>query len=79
MTNTHHPVDATEYYIIPSGAEVIDVSENLSSLGGQIVQYVAHSTCIDGKNKGQRVEDLKKAEKLLQRELRGPDPFLVDT
>lgn len=70
MTKQHDPVDAPEYYIFPSGVETIDVSENLSSLGGQIVQYVVRSTRIDGKNKGNRVEDLEKAEKLLQRELR---------
>ena len=70
MTKQHHPVDAPEYYIFPSGVETIEVSENLTSLGGQIVQYVVRSTRIDGKNKGKRVEDLEKAEKLLQRELR---------
>ncbi|WP_297552542.1 DUF3310 domain-containing protein [uncultured Corynebacterium sp.] len=70
MTSAHRPVDTPEYYIFPSGTEVIDISENLSSLGGQVVQYVARSTRIDGKNKGKRVEDLRKAMTLLQRELR---------
>lgn len=70
MTSAHRPVDTPEYYIFPSGTEVIDLSENLSSLGGQVVQYVARSTRIDGKNKGKRVEDLRKAMTLLQRELR---------
>lgn len=69
MTSTHRPADTPEYYIFPSGTEVIDLSENLSSLGGQVVQYVARSTRIDGKNKGKRVEDLRKAMNLLQREL----------
>lgn len=58
------------YYKFPSGAEAADIAEYLTSNGGQIVQYVARSTRIDGLKKGDSVEDLEKASKLLNREIK---------
>lgn len=56
-----------------NGAEVIDITENLSCNGAQAVQYIARSTRIDGKNKGSTVgeivEDLRKAVWFAEREI----------
>ena len=57
------------HYKFSNGTEVIDISENLTSNGGQIVQYVARATRLDGKVKGKPVEDLRKARFFLDREI----------
>ncbi|WP_231839056.1 DUF3310 domain-containing protein [Corynebacterium glutamicum] len=59
-----------DYYKFPSGAEVADIAEHLTSNGGQAVQYVARSTRIDGCNKGDSVENLEKAIWFLNREIK---------
>lgn len=57
------------HYRFPGGAEVIQISEHLSSNGGQAVQYVARATRLDGQIKGNAVEDLEKAAFFIQREI----------
>lgn len=48
------------YYQFPGGHEVRHISAHLSGFGSQMVQYVARSTRLDGDNKGDLVDDLKK-------------------
>lgn len=61
-----------DYYQFPNGLQAADIAEHLSGNGSQIVGYVARSTRIDGKTKGQskeaRIQDLEKAGHLLERE-----------
>lgn len=57
------------YYQFPGGHEVRHISAHLTSYGGQAVQYVARSTRLDGNNKGDRVENLRKAVKLIEWEI----------
>lgn len=57
------------HYRFPNGAEVINISEWLTSNGGQAVQYVARATRTDGRVKGNPVEDIRKAVWFLSREL----------
>lgn len=63
--------DATnpEHYQFPGGAEVIDISEWLSANGAQAFQYVARATRVDGKTKGDPIEDLRKARWFIDREI----------
>lgn len=49
--------------------QVKDISQHLTSLGGQALQYVARSTRLDGNNKGEQVKDLKKAIDLIRWEI----------
>lgn len=58
-----------DHYKFPGGAEVIDISEHLTSNGGQVVQYVARATRLDGHIKGNALEDLRKASFFLSREI----------
>lgn len=58
-----------DHYKFPSGIEVIDLSEHLTSNAGQAVQYLARACRLDGRVKGNPVEDVKKAIRLAQREL----------
>ena len=52
-------------------AELISISENLTSNGGQALQYVARSTRLDRSLiKGNPVEDLEKAIWFCQREIK---------
>lgn len=57
------------HYKFPSGAEVKDISGHLTSFGGQALQYIARATRLDGNNKGESVEDLKKALRFVQWEI----------
>ncbi len=57
-----------KHYQFSNGVQVIDITENLTSNGGQAVQYIARSTRLDGVNKGSQVEDLDKAIWFCQRE-----------
>lgn len=49
--------------------QVMDISRYLSSNGGQAVQYIARSTRLDGRNKGEMVKDLKKAIDMISDEI----------
>ena len=57
------------YQGFSNGAEVIDISENLTSNGGQAVQYIARSTRNDGVVKCDPIEDLHKAVWFIEREI----------
>ncbi|QMV86482.1 DUF3310 domain-containing protein [Corynebacterium hindlerae] len=67
---TWPPQSCPAYYQFPNGVQVADISEHLTSNGGQVVQYVARSTRLDGLNKGEVLKDLMKARDLLNREIR---------
>lgn len=58
------------YYLLPNGIEVGDVTDHLTSNGGQAVQYIARSCRIDGQHKGERIKDLKKAKDMIDREIK---------
>lgn len=66
MTDNTNP---EHYRGFSNGAEVIDISENLTSNGAQAVQYIARSTRLDGNNKGDVIEDLRKAVWFVEREI----------
>ncbi|MEU2002028.1 hypothetical protein ACH47B_13135 [Rhodococcus sp. NPDC019627] len=57
------------HYQFPNGAEVIHISEWLTSNAGQAVQYIARSCRLDGRNKGNTIEDLRKSLVFVQREI----------
>ncbi|NKY60776.1 ParB N-terminal domain-containing protein [Nocardia flavorosea] len=57
------------YYCFPNGAEAIDITQWLSACGSQAAQYVIRATRIDGKVKGDPIEDLTKAIWFLEREV----------
>lgn len=57
------------HYRFPGGAEVISISEHLTSNGGQAVQYIARATRLDGQIKGNAIEDLEKSLFFIQREI----------
>ena len=63
------PINPQHYQGFSNGAEVIDITENLTGNGAQAVGYIARSTRIDGKNKGAEVEDLEKAIWFIKREI----------
>lgn len=65
---TTDPISPAHYQGFSRGAEVIDITENLTSNGGQAVQYVARSCRLDGANKGDQIEDIDKAIWFLTRE-----------
>jgi len=66
MTDTTNP---GYYRGFSNGAEVIDISENLTANGAQALQYIARSCRVDGHNKGNTVENLEKAIWFLHREI----------
>ena len=59
-----------DHYKFGSGAEVLDISQWLTSNAAQALQYIARSSRIDGKNKGDTVEDLRKAKVFIEFELK---------
>lgn len=61
-------VNSPAYYMLPNGVETIQVSQWLSSLGGQAVQYVVRATRIDGVVKEDPIQDIDKAIFLLRAE-----------
>lgn len=63
------PINPQHYQGFSNGAEVIDITENLTGNGAQAVGYIARSTRIDGNNKGAEVEDLEKAIWFIKREI----------
>lgn len=63
-------INPQHYQGFSNGAEVIDISENLTSNAGQAVQYVARSCRLDGQVKDDPVQDLGKAIWFLTRELK---------
>lgn len=69
VNKTADMVNHPPHYKFSNGAEVIDITENLTSNGGQAVQYIARSTRLDGNNKGDVLEDLRKARWFIDREI----------
>ena len=63
------PINPTHYQGFSNGAEVIDISENLTSNAGQAVQYIARACRLDGQIKGDPLEDLSKSIWFLEREI----------
>lgn len=58
-----------DYYAFPGGVRVHQISGHLTSFGGQAVQYIARSTRLDGQNKGDTAENLRKAIRFLELEI----------
>lgn len=61
-------VNRPAHYVMPDGTEVIQISRWLTSNGGQAVGYIARATRTDGVVKGDPVEDIRKAIRLLEDE-----------
>jgi len=73
MTN-YDAVNPSHYQMFSNGAEVIDISEHLTSNGGQALQYIVRATRQENdlrKGDGwlEWVEDLEKAVWFTQREI----------
>lgn len=66
MTDAINP---DHYRGMSNGAEVIDITENLTFNTGNAVKYLARAGRIDGKVKGNVIEDLEKAAWYVAREL----------
>lgn len=64
-----HDAINPSYYQYSNGTQLIDITEHLNGNGAQAVQYVARATRSDGNNKGDVVEDLRKAIWFIKREL----------
>lgn len=62
-------INPNHYQGFSNGAEVIDISENLTSNAGQALQYIARSCRLDGQIKDDPVQDISKAIWFLDREL----------
>lgn len=60
-------------------AEVRDISAHLTSYGGQVVQYVARATRLDGVFKEDKVQDLEKAKLMIQWEIERLQPLTEDS
>ena len=63
--NLYHTVYNPKHYQFSNGAQVIDITENLSFNMGNIVKYVARA----GRKTADPLEDLLKAQFYLEREL----------
>jgi hypothetical protein len=62
--------DATDpHYYTFGDVEVRQISGHLTSFAGQAVQYLCRSSRLDGQNKGDAVEDLRKSIKFIQWEI----------
>lgn len=57
------------HYRFPGGIELNSITKHLTGNGAQAVQYVARATRLDGSNKGDLVEDLKKAQWFIESEI----------
>lgn len=66
MTDAINP---DHYRGMSNGTEVIDITENLTFNTGNAVKYLARAGRIDGKVKGNVIEDLEKAAWYVAREL----------
>lgn len=61
------PVYHPTHYVFSNGAEVIDLTENLSFNAGNVVKYAARA---GRKDPSKAVEDLEKARFYLDREIK---------
>lgn len=62
-------INPTHYKGMSNGAEVIDITENLTFNAGNAVKYLARACRLDGHNKGNITEDLHKARWYVDREI----------
>lgn len=69
INKTTDPVNPDHYRGFSNNAEVIDITENLTGNGAAAVKYLARACRLDGQNKGQIEEDLRKALWYTRREL----------
>ncbi|QIS05900.1 hypothetical protein F5X71_29540 [Nocardia brasiliensis] len=69
MTNLNDKIDPSYYQGFSNGAQMIDITENLTPNAAQAVQYIGRSSRMDGNNKGDVTEDLNKALWFITREL----------
>lgn len=60
----HDPVNHPSYYQLPSGIEVIQITEDETFLRGNILKYVLRAP-----HKGNEIQDLEKAQWYLSREI----------
>ncbi|WP_305781447.1 hypothetical protein [Nocardia nova] len=65
----HDPVNGPRYYLFPGGVQLKSITTHLTGNGAQAVQYITRSTRLDGNNKGELVEDLRKAAYFVQQEI----------
>ena len=63
------PINPQHYQGFSNGAEVIDITENLTFNAGNAVKYLARAGRTDGHNKGAILEDLRKARWYADREI----------
>lgn len=68
------PISPSHYQGFSNNSEVIDITENLTFNAGNAVKYLARAGRIDGHNKGQVLEDLKKARWYINREIDRLEP-----
>ena len=57
------------YQGFSNGSEVIDITENLTFNTGNAVKYLARAGRVDGRNKGEIMQDLDKARWYVEREI----------
>ena len=62
-------INPAHYKGMSNGAEVIDIAENLTFNAGNAIKYLARACRLDGQNKGNVTEDLRKAMWYVRREL----------
>lgn len=67
--NNSDVINPSHYKGFSNGAEAIDITENLTFNCGNAVKYLARAGRIDGNVKGEVLEDLRKAEWYIQREI----------
>lgn len=64
------PVNHPQHYTgFSNGAEVIDIAENLTFNTGNAVKYLARAGRVDGRVKGDVLQDLEKARWYINREI----------
>ncbi|AIL96413.1 DUF3310 domain-containing protein [Corynebacterium ureicelerivorans] len=64
------PVNHPQHYTgFSNGAEVIDIAENLTFNCGNAAKYLARAGSVDGRVKGDVLQDLEKARWYINREI----------
>ena len=59
-----------KHYKFPNGIQSWDIGKYLTPAGQNVVKYVSRATRRDGNNKGNTLEDLKKAQWYLEEAIR---------
>lgn len=63
------PTNPGYYQGFSGGAQAIDITENLTFNAGNAVKYLARAGRVDGRVKGDRIQDLEKAAWYVGREI----------